>query len=269
VALELRDYLLTDAGVEVSGWTVNLRTGRKTGAPGAILFSTTTDVNGMWEFVDGVAGVTLVAGTKYDVQAVSGTHQRWWRGYTAIPQEFGDLQIAAAAGILLTKLDDGPADDTVSIATTPTTLQGTINRIAAVLKRILGEAAYTTLPAVNLNATNTHIAGTGGSPSIHGLSTSASFIGESQGGGGYHFKWGNATTGSESSIGSPTIFTSTAAVTFNVAFPTSVVAVLITPNSGACWGSVASVTTSGFTGRISSTNSGFASTNFYWLALGH
>lgn len=142
MALELRGYLLTDAGVALSGWTVNVRNARKTGAPNAILYTTTTDVNGMWEFVDGSGGVTLSASQLYDVDATSGSHQRWRRGYDSPSISITDLQISPTANITLTKLDEGTIDDTVDPATTPTTLQARLSQFAALLKRLGGGSTF-------------------------------------------------------------------------------------------------------------------------------
>jgi hypothetical protein len=266
VALELRDYLLTDAGVAVAGWTVNLRTGRKTGAPGAILFSTTTDVNGMWEFVDGAAGVVLVAGTKYDVQATSGTHERWWRGYTAIPQEFGDLQIAAAAGILLSKLAAGTANQGVTPDGTAANLDDRINDIVSQLKAMGGLTNWYTAPSTTLFAASGHIGAAG---NVHGLPSPASVLGCA--GSGQFVKFGTGTTGSETSTGSPTIYKASQAITFSPAFPTACDGVWVTPTNGTTqWGGAFSVTAAGFTGVLSSTNTGVVATQtFAWLAMGH
>lgn len=139
MAQDLRIYIETDGGVGVSGWTVTRRAARKTGAPGAIQGTTTTDVNGMAEFtsVDPATG-------PWDIYATNGTAVREWRGYTSPPLAVTDLQVATTANILLTKLDEGTIDDTVDPATTPTTLQARLSQFAALLKALGGGSAFNT-----------------------------------------------------------------------------------------------------------------------------
>lgn len=92
MAQDLRIYIETDAGVGVSGWTVTRRAARKTGAPGAVQDTTTTDVNGMAEFL----GVDSTTGP-WDIYATNGTAVREWRGYASPPISTTSLTVATNA----------------------------------------------------------------------------------------------------------------------------------------------------------------------------
>lgn len=129
--MDLRDYVLDNTGVGIAGITVNRRVARLTGAPGAILSTTTTTVDGMWEFTGLASGL-------YDVEALYGSVPLWWRAYTAIPQAFGDGQLAAAADIALTKLNQGTANQAITVNGTSTTLDNRISQMVAQLKQTLG-----------------------------------------------------------------------------------------------------------------------------------
>jgi len=150
VALELRDYIENDSGGGISGWTVNLRNARKTGPAGAILYTTATNADGMWEFVDGSAGVTLTPGQLYDVDANNGTSKREWRGYVAVPQAFTDLHVAANAGILPTKIAAGTLVDTGPADNVAANLQDRLSDMVAQIKALTGQANWYATPIASI-----------------------------------------------------------------------------------------------------------------------